>query len=103
MKHGQVTPAFVHPVIPILYVDVDMVPVNEDEQADEITATAAEVCKIAAYPSLQAIKLTDSDAHGNPVYRVEGPIHVLVEWLRSNHVLDDDTLVEYIKSMRLAS
>jgi len=83
MKHGQVTPAFVHPVIPVLYVDLDMEPVNQDEQADEITA--AEVCKITAYPSLQAIELTKSGPTGKPVYRIEGPLPVLTVWLLDVH------------------
>lgn len=73
MRHGQVTPAFVHPVIPVLYLDLDV----ENDSVIEGS--------ILAYPGLQALKLTDSNPDGKLVYRIEGPLPVLTAWLMAHY------------------
>jgi hypothetical protein len=87
MRNGQVTPVTAPHVEPVVYIDLDIVPANHDELADDVTA--AEMCGITAYPGLRALLLTEhGPAGGQPVYRIEGPIGQLVKWLTGQYSAD---------------
>ena len=98
MKNGQVTPAFVHPVIPVLYVDLPV------EVTDGGTDEAVFQDGLSKYPSLQFIRLINVGPDGHPVYRVEGPLPVIIDWaVKAAIVADEEQLLDLLRQARLAS
>lgn len=87
MRQAKITPVTTFQVTPTVYLDVDMVPADEHEAVDEVTDR--ELCQITAYPELQCLKLTGAGPRNVPVYRVEGPLSVVGDWLL-NHYHDGD-------------
>ena len=106
MKHGNVTPADALQVTPVVYMDLDIVeddiePPTDDEDADKMTA--AEACGITAYPSLKAMLLTaHGPGGGNPVYRIEGPLPVMIKWMKAYYCSDEEQLLFFLEQAKLA-
>lgn len=104
MRHGQVTPVTEPAVTPVVYLDLDIVPATEDEQADEITAD--EICTTTPFPGVHALLLTEhGPAGGNPIYRIEGPLPQLVHWLKNVYGADTpegNSLAFYVEQLKLA-
>ncbi len=100
MKNGLVTPAFIHPVIPVLYLDLDIVIDDADDISKSVVGQG-----LAKYPQLQYLLITEhGPAGGNPVYRIEGPLPQLVKWLQDEYAGGDlDQVLYAIKDAKLAS
>lgn len=82
----SVTARHVHPVV---YIDVDIDTarsLSSSELADASIATSPDVCNTVAYPGLRCKLLTErGPGGGNPVYRIEGPLSQLIDWLVSEY------------------
>jgi hypothetical protein len=87
MRQAKITPVTTFQVTPTVYLDVDMTPADEHEAADEVTDR--ELCQIVTYPELQCLRLADIGPRNVPVYRVEGPLSVVGDWLL-NYYHDGD-------------
>jgi hypothetical protein len=87
MRNARITPVTTFQVTPTVYLDVDVKPADDLEAADEVTER--ELCQISTYPELQCLQIASRGPRQVPVYRVEGPLSVMGDWLL-NHYHDGD-------------
>ena len=110
MRNGEVTPVTAPAVTPVLYLDLDIVPFTATPGG--VTAlplgSTPELgaCGTGPYTGLQEMLITESGpAGGNPVYRIEGPLPQLVEWLKDVYGCDQpegESVAYFISQAKLA-
>lgn len=81
MRNGQVTPDTAKRVVPVVYIDVDIhVDLLADEKPSDVDP--AEVCMTGVYPGVRAVLLAErGPGGGNPLYRIEGPLPQIIQWV----------------------
>jgi hypothetical protein len=103
MKNG-VTPVDAIKVVPVLYVDLDIVDYPEGVTATPLgDSSELGVASIGAYPGLKSLLLSEhGPGGGNPVYRIEGPLPQLIKWLKAEYCGDEEQLTFFLESAFLA-
>lgn len=102
MRNGEVTPVSAPAVTPVLYLDLDIAAPTQAELDDQVTHQ--EICGITGFVGLKCKLLSKhGPGGGNPVYRIEGPLPKLVEWLDSEYAVGGQEMLSYwISQAKLA-
>jgi hypothetical protein len=90
MHNGQVTSIDAPRVTPVVYLDLDIAP-DQAKTDTELVEQADEVCGTDAYAGLKALLLTThGPGGGNPIYRIEGPLPLVIKWLQLEYHASED-------------